>query len=163
MRVGSIKEETKSLVVDFGGSGNLNIVHYPNRSTPELEDKLHQVQDADDATVGKIFKEGLKPILASWDLEDEYPVWEMPSDYVPSGSLDTYVWDSIKGKLVQVHGDDCVGSPTDVVEKIFKVVPIDDIGLHKVPLQVMLRVMKAINEDNSPEKQAVLTISETSF
>lgn len=188
MRLTEIVDETRELFIEFP-SGRLNIRHYPNRFTPELEEQMLEIRDETDSSVGNTFKAALIPVLHSWDLELDYKCVRLPKGYSPSDGKQEYVWDMESGMLklvnpvdfivevsenmiptldpesgeTQLIHDNKLWRPEFTGETTLRSIPIDKIGLHRVPLSVMVRVMRCINDDLSPEKTVASQISEGSF
>lgn len=129
MRLHRIKKEVKDLKPITIGSETLNVGYYPNEFTPELEEANNRAQS--DPTAGGVLKRMLVPLLAHWDLTDEYPVMvEADGKTVPAT-------DPASGEAI--------------VEE--RPVPITEEGLHNVPLKVLGMVLELIAEDLNPGKE----------
>jgi hypothetical protein len=183
MRLSQLRDVTRPLSLDFDSGHKLNFSYYPNRYTPEHESMTAKA--ATDPTVGGFLKRMIMPLLASWDCEDEFNAATMakggkhkalenaeatildqddkPVLAIPAGDgvADALYWDDKTGQLFEA----CSVNPDLKVLPAtkFAVIPITELGLHRMPIPVLLMMMEKMTEDLRPEKQRLTTSEPSSF
>lgn len=110
---------------------------------------------AADPSAGVIMKSLILPLLAEWDLEDEFRQINQRVMYDKDGvaidrqNRDDLGWDDRLGQLVPCREEEF----DNEAETVFKVVPLTELGLDRVPVQTMLDIHALINEDTTPGKR----------
>lgn len=103
------------------GDNKLNFKYDPSAYTPDHEDKVEEAKE--DNKAGSTLKAWLIPLIKEWDIVDLIP--EVDND-----------------------GNEVVG--TDGQPVMVEVpVPIDEVGLGRVPLEVLGKIMSSIGRDMS--------------
>lgn len=118
------QEETKDAFLELPNKERINFSYYPNRYTPEHEDKVAEARESG-RKGGAVLKAWLIPLVSKWDIVTV----EVKADG--------------EGKPVL---DSSTGEP--VREEVE--VPITEEGLSIIPYEVLAQLLNTIIEDMSP-------------
>lgn len=171
IKVKSIRSEMGTLDAFKYGDEELHVGYFKHAYTPRLE---LEASATDVTGAGEALIKMTLPIIASWDLENEYPVYQyvkgekVEPNHTPTATRIFAIngeagtigeWDA---ELVKPEPDGNSGDLAYYIHKFTQVytdgqpryeartVPISEQGLLDVPLNVLTDIIKAVGEALSP-------------
>lgn len=192
IKLSKIKSQTRTLSPIMFGEDALNVEFYVNVYTPRYEEESQRRRDSGiETTAGEALGLMVVPLIASWDLYDEFEVGNMitteeqminiTEDGVtrlippPTNPWRFYYEDQKTHRLIEdmretvISRDDTMG--TCQVRRFVQykqeikdhLVPITVAGLSNIPMTVMTEILRRIGEELTPGEEKSSSSEESSF